>query len=66
MERGRSSQNVLRAINLWRRFFRTQLEAVGLGWATFQVLRKTNAPLSRKAGVDGNWLPEGASVRLME
>jgi len=38
--------------NLWRRAFKTQLEAVGLGWATFQVLRKTNASLSRKAGVD--------------
>jgi integrase len=38
--------------NLWRRSFKTQLEAVGLGWATFQVLRKTNASLSRKANVD--------------
>ncbi len=38
--------------NLWRRAFRQQLEAVGLGWATFQVLRKTNASLSQKAGVD--------------
>ena len=38
--------------NLWRRAFKTQLEAVGLGWATFQVLRKTNASLSQKAGVD--------------
>ena len=25
---------------------------IGLGWATFQVLRKTNASLSKKAGVD--------------
>ena len=29
-----------------------KLEKVGLGWATFQVLRKTNASLSKKAGVD--------------
>ncbi len=29
------------------------LEAVGLGWATFQVLRRTNASLCRKAKVDG-------------
>ena len=38
--------------NLWRRGFKLQLEAIGLGWATFQVLRKTNASLSQKAGVD--------------
>ena len=38
--------------NLWRRAFKRQVEAVGLGWATFQVLRKTNASLSQKAGVD--------------
>ena len=29
-----------------------RLTKVGLGWATFQVLRKTNASLSKKAGVD--------------
>ena len=29
-----------------------KLESVGLEWATFQVLRKTNASLSKKAGVD--------------
>lgn len=29
-----------------------KLEKVGLGWATFQILRKTNASLSQKAGVD--------------
>jgi hypothetical protein len=29
-----------------------KLEKVRLGWATFQVLRKTNASLSKKAGVD--------------
>jgi len=28
------------------------LDAVGLGWATFQVLRRTNASLARKANVD--------------
>src|SRR5262249_17598372 len=38
--------------NLWRRYMRPKLEAVGLEWATFQVLRKTNASLSKKAGVD--------------
>jgi len=28
------------------------LEKLGLSWASFQVLRKTNASLSKKAGVD--------------
>jgi len=38
--------------NLWRRYMLPKLEDVGLDWATFQVLRKTNASLSKKAGVD--------------
>ena len=38
--------------NLWRRHMLPKLENIGLGWATFQVLRKTNASLSKKAGVD--------------
>lgn len=38
--------------NLWRRSMEPRLEKGGLGWATFQVLRKTNASLSKKAGVD--------------
>jgi integrase len=38
--------------NLWRRAFAPRLKAIGLKWATFQVLRKTNASLSKKAGVD--------------
>ncbi|MDP2998114.1 MAG: hypothetical protein Q8N47_11550 [Bryobacterales bacterium] len=29
-----------------------RLEKTGLGWATFRVLRKANASLSKKAGVD--------------
>jgi hypothetical protein len=29
-----------------------KLEKIGLDWATFQVLRKTNASLSKKYGVD--------------
>src|SRR6516162_5380629 len=41
-----------RADNLWRRTMKPKLEKIGLGWATFQVLRKTNATLSKKAGVD--------------
>jgi len=38
--------------NLWRRYMQPALEKVSLEWATFQVLRKTNASLSKKAGVD--------------
>jgi integrase len=38
--------------NMWARCFMPRLEKIGLEWATFQSLRKTNATLSRKAGVD--------------
>jgi len=38
--------------NLWNRHLEPKLEAIGLEWATFQVLRRTNASLSRKAKVD--------------
>lgn len=38
--------------NLWRRTMKPRLEQIGLGWATFQMLRKTNASLSKKYGVD--------------
>jgi hypothetical protein len=31
---------------------RPRLDEIGMEWATFQVLRKTNASLSKKAGVD--------------
>jgi hypothetical protein len=31
---------------------KSKLMKIGLGWATFQILRKTNASLSMKAGVD--------------
>ena len=38
--------------NLWNRQMRPKLETIGLEWATFQVLRRTNASLSRKAKID--------------
>jgi integrase len=38
--------------NLWRRYMSPKLERIGMEWASFQVLRKTNASLSKKAGVD--------------
>ncbi len=42
----------LRPNNLWKREVRPRLEQVGLEWVNFQVLRRTNASLSRKAKVD--------------
>jgi integrase len=38
--------------NLWNRHLEPKLVKIGLEWATFQVLRRTNASLSRKAQVD--------------
>jgi len=42
----------VRRDNLWRRSMRPKLRPVGLEWATFQVLRRTNASLGRKAFID--------------
>jgi integrase len=42
----------LSADNIWRRNMKPKLEKVGLQWATFQILRKTNASLGDKYGVD--------------
>jgi integrase len=38
--------------NLWNRHMKPRLETIELEWATFQVLRRTNASLSRKAKID--------------
>jgi integrase len=38
--------------NVWRRDLQPRFEKIGLGWASFQVLRRTFATLSREAGVD--------------
>jgi hypothetical protein len=38
--------------NVWRRNMKPRLEKIGMEWATFQILRKTNASLSKKAGAD--------------
>jgi integrase len=38
--------------NIWMRTLAPKLKPIGLDWATFQVLRRTNATLSKKAGVD--------------
>jgi hypothetical protein len=37
--------------NFWQRAFKPKLEEIGLAWATFQVLHKTNVSRSQKAGV---------------
>lgn len=42
----------LRRDNVWKRSMLPKLRAVGLEWTTFQVLRRTNASLSRSAKVD--------------
>lgn len=42
----------LRRDNVWKRDMQPKLKPVGLEWATFQVLRRTNASLSRKAKID--------------
>jgi len=42
----------LRRDNVWNRGMLPKLKKVGLEWATFQVLRRTNASLSRKALID--------------
>src|SRR5262249_47455388 len=38
--------------NVWRRQMKPKLDNVDLGWATFQVLRKTNASLLSKLRSD--------------
>jgi integrase len=40
--------------NLWRRHLKPRLEKIGLEWATFQVMRRTFATLSKQAGVDAH------------
>jgi len=38
--------------NVWYRHMKPRLDKVGLGWATFQVLRRTHASLGHDAGID--------------
>jgi hypothetical protein len=42
----------LRRDNVWHSDLLPKLKPVGLEWATFQVLRRTNASLSRRAMID--------------
>ena len=39
--------------NVWRRSIGPKLEKVGLGWANFQVMRRTHASLMDELGVEG-------------
>ena len=38
--------------NWWRRNMEPRLKTMGLEWATFQVMRRTHASLSRGLGID--------------
>jgi integrase len=38
--------------NVWYRNMKPRLELVGLGWANFQVMRRTHASLGHEAGID--------------
>ncbi len=42
----------VRRESIWSRHLEPRLATTGLEWATFQVLRRTNASLSRKAEID--------------
>jgi integrase len=44
----------LRRDNVWLRYMHPWLEPIGLDWATFQVMRRTFATLSKKAGVNAH------------
>jgi integrase len=54
--------------NLWRRNIEPPLKAIKLDWATFQIMRRTHASLSRKAGIDpklvADQLGHGIGVNL--
>ena len=50
-----ASENPLKPMwrdNVWYRHMKPLLDPVGLGWATFQVLRRTHASLGHDAGID--------------
>jgi len=39
--------------NCWRRSMQPKLAKAGLGWANFQVMRRTHATLMKQLGIDG-------------
>jgi integrase len=54
--------------NTWRRLIAPRLKAIGLEWATFQIMRRTHASLCRQAGIDpklvADQLGHGLGVNL--
>jgi integrase len=54
--------------NLWRRVISPRLQPLKLEWATFQIMRRTHASLSRQAGIDpklvADQLGHGLGVNL--
>ena len=52
----------------WRWWIAPKLKTVGLEWATFQIMRRTHASLSRQAGIDpklvADQLGHGLGVNL--
>jgi integrase len=44
----------MRRDNIWPRHMLPKLKKVGLEWATFQVMRRTFATLSKQAGIDAH------------
>ena len=56
--------------NLWNRNVAPLWEKVGLGWATFQVMRRTFATMAREAGADpkvtADMMGHGIGVNLDE
>ena len=38
--------------NVWYRYMKPRVKALGLGWANFQALRRTHASLGHDAGID--------------
>jgi integrase len=46
--------SAVRRDNVWRRNMRPKLKKIRLEWATFQVMRRTFATLSKQAGVDAH------------
>jgi integrase len=62
------SSRPLERDNLWRWQIRPRLKTVGLEWASFQVMRRSHASLSREAGIDpkivADQLGHGLGVNL--
>jgi len=54
--------------NAWRGILAPRLKTIHLEWATFQIMRRTHASLSRQAGIDpklvADQLGHGLGVNL--